>query len=919
MRDKLYFQDFPVSNFKEDFVGFEEEVEMIKEGISSEARIIGLVADYGSGKSSIIELLKTELDTEKYDVVKINLLDPDGKIVGLEAHKRLLIQLANHKYKGRKDSSYIIKRINPNYKSIDISSKNKFSKFLIILSLFLFVIIFLYKHDLLQYINFLDVSKYYETINAIKKICNISGILGFIILFFTIVKSEIVCNYLSKDSQQDLNELDLIEISKQLIDNKKTTIIVIEDLDRNSTADIEKFIKELMTFYVSMENCKFIIAVTPEELANMSNDKNDNKYKPFGMIVDLPKIKNSDYGVILKELLLSKKEVYMECCNIQSEEDFNSWYWLSLGENMNLRRLKHRINSVIHLYMTLKTRFPGKNIKIETCIAIIYLKDKYEKEFNKLLEEIPGKGFGLKNKLEDFIVNGVKPQEENSLDSELYDLFKAGYIDHNCEMYCFNYSKYNTIFNVDENEIYNDYLCNRIYKLEDLKIQNVIKENPECIISAIKMRDMLKLGIPSNIFERKSIINYIIDNISNKDLIEMFDKLLSVDVKHINTTAVRLDKVKNTHFYNDNNIKLYIDNINQTYKDSDNFENMEEIRLKLLDFFTPADLQKLYDEEYPIITIDEIKKIGNLSIVNVMLDYNKINEKNIEGILESIDEIYDNGDEENLVQITDRLASDLIDYTFKNCNSISNLSEKVKLKLFNDKVDLINLSDIDEIEQLIINFGYSFEETEKAAISLLNEGKIDLSKYQDFVNRLPNIHECTLERLLEDDCVFKLNDNIINEFKNTNKIYGSAKFKIFKYGTINLEDEDIKSQIEVIYSKSDCIFNKYMDNETFLERVRDMKIYKKYDNHKFMFLLNCSQTYDLLEYAFENLELSMLNDYISAVEKNECSNEELLDLLNKYSNEIGKLNDVASKKLFDFMKGQSLKMKYIWIRKKANV
>ena len=65
MRDKLYFQDFPVRNYEEDFVGFEEEVEMLKEGIDSESRIIGLVADYGSGKSSIIELLKAELDTKK--------------------------------------------------------------------------------------------------------------------------------------------------------------------------------------------------------------------------------------------------------------------------------------------------------------------------------------------------------------------------------------------------------------------------------------------------------------------------------------------------------------------------------------------------------------------------------------------------------------------------------------------------------------------------------------------------------------------------------------------------------------------------------------------------------------------------------------------------------------------------------------
>ena len=69
MRDKLYLQDFPVRNYDEDFVGFEEEVEMLKEGINSEARIIGLVADYGSGKSSIIELFThTLISSESFFV-----------------------------------------------------------------------------------------------------------------------------------------------------------------------------------------------------------------------------------------------------------------------------------------------------------------------------------------------------------------------------------------------------------------------------------------------------------------------------------------------------------------------------------------------------------------------------------------------------------------------------------------------------------------------------------------------------------------------------------------------------------------------------------------------------------------------------------------------------------------------------------
>ena len=49
MDDKVYFQDVPVSDLKNDFIGFEEEIKMIKEGIESESREIGLISDYGSG------------------------------------------------------------------------------------------------------------------------------------------------------------------------------------------------------------------------------------------------------------------------------------------------------------------------------------------------------------------------------------------------------------------------------------------------------------------------------------------------------------------------------------------------------------------------------------------------------------------------------------------------------------------------------------------------------------------------------------------------------------------------------------------------------------------------------------------------------------------------------------------------------
>ena len=260
MNDKLYFQDIPVEEYSDDFIGFNEEINMIKEGVESNSKIIGLVSDYGSGKSSIINLLDKELSKNDYDLIRVNLWDPDGKNSGLEAHKRMIIQLANNIYNNKpKKVSYIIKKINPNYRTINISTKNNISFFCVILSLLLFIISFCYKNNVvLHYLNFLSDPKYYDYVKLIKEICNYSGILGFIILFITIICSGIVCNYFTKDDVQTINELDLIDVSNEL-KTKKKLVIVIEDLDRIDNKEyIVQFIKELNTYYKDLKNAKYI-------------------------------------------------------------------------------------------------------------------------------------------------------------------------------------------------------------------------------------------------------------------------------------------------------------------------------------------------------------------------------------------------------------------------------------------------------------------------------------------------------------------------------------------------------------------------------------------------------------------------------------------------------------------------------------
>lgn len=917
MNDKLYFQDIPVEEYSDDFIGFNEEINMIKEGVESNSKIIGLVSDYGSGKSSIINLLDKELSKKDYDLIRVNLWDPDGKNSGLEAHKRMIIQLANNIYNNKpKKVSYIIKKINPNYRTINISTKNNISFFCVILSLLLFIISFCYKNNVvLHYLNFLSDPKYYDYVKLIKEICNYSGILGFIILFITIICSGIVCNYFIKDDVQTINELDLIDVSTEL-KTKKKLVIVIEDLDRIDNKEyIVQFIKELNTYYKNLKNAKFIIAITPEEFEKMSNESDDSKYKPFNLIINLPKIKNSDYSILLKELLLSKKDLYSKKLGIKNEQDFDEWEWLSLGDNLNMRRLKHRINSTVHLYMSLKSRFPNKDINIRSCIAIIYLRDRYEEEFNDLLIENDG-SFELKNKLDNWIKMNKEPEKLSGIDKDIYELFVYGYIDYNCEMYCYNYSRYNTIFGIDENSICTDYLLDRSYSLPEEKIKSILESNSDCLNNAMIKRENLKLDIPSNVFDSVSIINFILKKLNEDKLTKFYTNLLPIDYLHISSTKGRLEKILNSDFFLEENTKKYISTSADNIRKSGNYQDIDKSRKALIDIFTNCKsiLLPLYENDFPIISEEELNSIDSLKDAHTLIHTEKIDANNINYIINAIDKKYEVDDNDIIINIIDNLKTDMRNYYLKNCKSLSLLDVSEKEKIYSDYSNDIAIESIDDVEKIIENFNYSFEDLELKAINYLDTEIIKTEQYDSFVNRLPNVSKKTLERLEKDDCLFEVNDNIINAFKENNMMYGYVKFLTFKKNEIPKGNKAITNEYEKIYSNNNFIFDKFMNNTYFLEYIRDHEIYSKYDNHRFMYLKNCSQTEKLIKYSFQNLDTVMLNDYLETMNYYVLEDEVFEAILDKYQSKIINLSKIAYEKLLKCTskRGNKIKLAHMW-------
>lgn len=68
------FVNKPIQSISEDLVGFDTHINAIKSAINSGANTIGIISDYGAGKSSLTELLT--LDDENYcKPIKVNLWD----------------------------------------------------------------------------------------------------------------------------------------------------------------------------------------------------------------------------------------------------------------------------------------------------------------------------------------------------------------------------------------------------------------------------------------------------------------------------------------------------------------------------------------------------------------------------------------------------------------------------------------------------------------------------------------------------------------------------------------------------------------------------------------------------------------------------------------------------------------------------
>ena len=445
----IVFTNIPIKENENDLLGINTDADRIEQAINEGANIIGIIGDYGTGKSSLIEFLKNRF----YKTICINMwnsVDANNiDVLGLT--KNFVFQLAIGK--SQQFAQYINKRLSKNFNVLSVSiSTLRYWK----CALFSVITYFTYKicselpkniyetslYKTLSNNGNIDLISDDNTANFIKSLYG--GVIDFryifliiaLILLFRLLYKNVMAVISSgatkgekKEDNNDIygvylevaNEISNMKIKKKKDENKRDdkVLVIIEDLDRiNKKQDVKNFIREIYKFNnvlpeETKEKIVYLIAIKQEEslteLDNMENKEpnenivNDNNEKIFSKIFSYKTILNpihhSDYNKVLLELLKQKKEFIENSMEIKLGEELpKEFFYITKGKNLTIREIKDRLNRSFELYENIKGKSKTENKAVEyiKCAIVAYLESEYpldiksfilnDQDFSKVIE-----------------------------------------------------------------------------------------------------------------------------------------------------------------------------------------------------------------------------------------------------------------------------------------------------------------------------------------------------------------------------------------------------------------------------------------------------------------------------------------------------------------------------------------------------
>ena len=772
---KIVYVNKEISSYDDDFIGMASQVESIETAVEEGASIIGVIADYGSGKSSIGELIDGR---KKFnDVIKVNMWDSlkenrnssppqhqnkeEDNILNMD--KSFLYQISTNS--GNQNlARHVNKRLSSNTGFISFTLKSKifwlyFIGALILVTLGLLVTSSTFSFKIKEWVvnNNIGVFAY---------------IVAIVILLVGLRKGSIAFSSWKSEGEHNLDTADIFSIYSEIVEiiaKKKKRIIIIEDLDRIDDSQVVlTFLKEIYRFssLASKNKICFIVAIKPKsQLPQNNSTKNLDYYKIFDYIVDLKPIHIDDFSVILKNLLLKKKEDLSKLLGYElTEETIAHFSILAEGSNLTVRDIKHRLNNAILLYESIKEKQePQKKIfiSIKTCCIVSYLQSQYENEFYSLIKEerifsdiiqagysinlkniaLEEKSRELKNKIKDLTRGTIKGNNIENFYDRLTSFILSGNINDEYRVYFYSYPKESYIKCIEEKELQDALLYPLQYKKGQSFFDSIVAKSIEVggktIDDTLHMIVDRDLVLPTMVFDNAQLLEYCFDKSPSAVLLSLEKNCvwtLANSTKTINTIV----KINKYSFSTKSKIIMdYAERVSKTVGDM--AQNALECRIGLMRALG-KDIVLLksiyYAQNSPLISADELALIKDQDTLFSIYDGTKIdstliialskwkkekfNDKNKETLFNDIQKYISN---KTLKEQTSKAIIELLQYNeylnqdILNCilRNFSKENQELtveyinKFKQLDDKnlIELNKLLIVDSFNQNIVDLFYN--------------------------------------------------------------------------------------------------------------------------------------------------------------------------------------------------------------------
>ena len=579
----IVFVNNPVKDSEHDVIGFDAQVKTLQDAIDGGATMIGVIADYGTGKSSMTELLCNSFVKKGHpNPIKINMWDSltqanlkDDTAGVPNLTRSFLSQLANGK--GSTFSSYINKLLSKNYGNISFASSNPWRFWLFALMAGL-----LFGLHMMAAVSgtgvMAQLPKWLEWIKVvipfIKALSPWFLVLAIASLLWGLVNLSIVFSHWKMPSRREVEINDVFDtyriIAEKLtpVCKKKKRLVFIDDLDRiNDKRIIIAFLKELYRFQDSITKNKdrivFIVSVKPESelINNQGNSPSEIGVAATDMSLVYPKVFDTtlflkpihfdDYDSILLRLIKSapeKKKALEELIGKEIEKSLPySFRWIKNGTNLTLRDLKDRLNHAVAIMVSLKNKSHENNsaANFEACAAVAYLESQYPNEYYRLIRN--EESFAKFIQASYTIVNDATIEEDTSELANKFsscfgkEVYTEEFIKALCgmvmekifkddfRMYFYTYPKDSHIKTTEEREICNCLLFPKQYSIpadldEYVKLAYITGEN-ETIAKTLIPLDIF----PPIVIENGTLLNQAVE-ISIDKAFTAFSKRV-IDVK----------------------------------------------------------------------------------------------------------------------------------------------------------------------------------------------------------------------------------------------------------------------------------------------------------------------------------------------------------------------------------------------------